>query len=158
MRTIIYTNGKNPDFINLCQQLDNNLNEVFGVEKQEVYNQYNLLHDIHDVWIVYESGIPVGCAAFKQYEDNIVEIKRVFVKPEHRGKGISKVLMESLEKEAAKKGYKTLILETGKRLETAINLYQNRGYTVIENYGQYRGLTESVCMQKNLSEDKKVYV
>ncbi|MDD2437519.1 MAG: hypothetical protein PHG27_12500 [Massilibacteroides sp.] len=66
---IIYTNGENPDFVNLCELLDKNLNEINGKERQEIYAQYNLLHDIHDVWIAYENNNPVGCASFKQYEN-----------------------------------------------------------------------------------------
>lgn len=152
MITITYTNGKNQDFINLCEQLDINLNEINGTEKQEIYSQYNLLHDIDDVWITYMNDTPVGCAAFKQYEKNIAEVKRVFVKPEHRGNGLSKILMSALEQKAKEKGYNILILETGKLLKTAINLYQNNGYNIIENYGQYKNLPNSICMQKKLND------
>lgn len=150
MTTIIYSNGNNPDFVDLCKQLDNYFNEVNGVEKQEGYNQYNTLSDIADVWIAYEDNAPVGCAAFKQYEDKVAEVKRVFVKPEYRGKGISKELMKAVEGKALEKEYKSLILETGKNFKAAIGLYQSMGYTVIENFGQYKNMPNSVCMQKLL--------
>jgi len=148
MTTIIYSNGDNPDFVDLCKQLDNYFNKVNGVEKQEGYNQYNTLSDIADVWIAYEDNVPVGCAAFKQYEDKVAEVKRVFVKPEYRGKGISKELMNALESKALEKEYKSLILETGKNFKAAIGLYQSMGYTVIENFGQYKDMPNSVCMEK----------
>lgn len=147
---IAYSNGKDSDFINLCQQLDNNLNGTVGTEKQANYNPYNLLDDIHDVWIAYKNNIPVGCAAFKQYENRIAEVKRVFVHPGYRGRGISKTLMKALERKAVEKGYNKLILETGKHLKEAIGLYQNIGYSIIENYGQYKDFPDSICMQKNL--------
>ncbi|GAB1359594.1 hypothetical protein MASR1M31_13800 [Porphyromonadaceae bacterium] len=82
---LIYTNGKNPDFISLCKQLDNNLNTIIGCDRQITYDNYNLLDNIHDVWIAYEENRPVGCASFKQYADRIAEVKRVFVLPEYRG-------------------------------------------------------------------------
>jgi len=150
MITISYTDGKNMDFIALCKQLDTNLNQIIGAGRQEIYDQYNLLHDIKDVWIAYENNTSVGCAAFKHYDANTVEVKRVFVRPEHRKKGISRMLMACLEKRAQEMGYTLLILETGRSLKEAINLYQSSGFTVIENYGQYKDLPESVCMQKKL--------
>ncbi len=147
---LIYTNGKNPDFISLCKQLDNNLNTIIGCDRQTIYCEYNHLDDIHDVWIAYEETRPVGCASFKQYADQIAEVKRVFVLPEYRGRGISNALMDALELKAIEKGFASLILETGRPLTTAIQLYQNRGYHIIQNYGQYECMGESVCMQKDL--------
>jgi GNAT superfamily N-acetyltransferase len=147
---IIYTNSGNPDFIMLCQRLDDNLNGVIGAEKQADYNQYNLLHDIHDVWIAYEDNTPVGCAAFKQYENNVAEVKRVFVMPKYRGRSTARAMMKALEEKALEKKYEKLILETGKHLKEAISLYQKFGYTIIENYGQYKDFPDSICMQKEL--------
>lgn len=153
MQTIIYTNGEHPDFVFLCRQLDDNLNQICGKEKQEeYYNQYNTLKNIHDVWIAYEDNIPVGCAAFKQYEKKVAEVKRVYVRPQYRGKGISKELMKALEEKALENGFNTLILETGKLLHAAIHLYLKTGYSIIENYGQYKDIPESICLQKNLNQ------
>jgi len=152
MTTIAYSNGASLDFINLCNELDDYFNAMNGKEKQNGYNQYNTLNDIVDIWVAYEGNTPVGCAAFKLYEDKTAEVKRVFVKPVYRGKGIAKALMRALEEKAWEKGYKFLLLETGKRFKEAVGLYQSMGYVVIENYGQYKGLPESVCMMKNLSE------
>lgn len=134
----------------LRKQLDNNLNTIIGCDRQATYSKYNLLDDIHDVWIAYDESQPVGCASFKHYADHIAEVKRVFVLPEYRGRGISNALMDALELNAIEKGYTSLILETGRPLSTAIHLYQRRGYHIIKNYGQYECLGESVCMQKNL--------
>lgn len=59
--------------------------------------------------------------------------------------------MKAAEVKAAEKGYNNLILETGRILNEAVNLYQNIGYTIIENYGQYKDLPESVCMRKKIA-------
>lgn len=148
---INYTNGEDQDFCMLCCLLDDSLNEAVGGEAQRSeYDQYNKRDHIHDVFVIYDNELPIGCAAFKNYEDGIAEVKRVFVRKEYRGQGLSKLLMEQVEKSAKEQGYKTLILETGKPLTQAIGLYTSIGYHVIDNYGQYKNMPLSVCMSKNI--------
>lgn len=150
---IVYTDGCNQDFIQLCRLLDDYLNEMAGGEKnRSQYIQYNTLEDIHDVVLLYAGNQPAGCASFKWYEHGIAEVKRVFVKKEYRGKGLAKELMSQLERRAAEKGFLKLILETGASLTEATRLYHKIGYGIIENYGQYKNMKESICMQKVLSE------
>lgn len=147
----IYADGCNQDFIKLCCSLDEYLNGIVGGEERRVqYIPYNTLEDIHNVVLVYDDNIPVGCASFKFYKSAIAEVKRVFVKKEYRGRGISKQLMSLLEKRAIEKGFCKLILESGEPLVEAMELYHQIGYRIIENYGQYKGLKESICMQKKL--------
>lgn len=146
-----YTDGDNADFIELCHSLDNFLNElVGGEENRSVYIPYNQLDDIHDVVIAYDEDTPVGCASFKKYDDKCAEVKRVFIKPEYRGRGISKQLMEFLENSARKHGYRRLILESGAPLTAAMALYKEIGYKIIPNYGQYQDMSDSICMGKEL--------
>lgn len=146
-----YTDGYSKDFIELCHGLDDFLNElVGGEENRSEYIQYNKLDDIHDVVIAYDNDIPAGCASFKKYDDDHAEVKRVFVKKEYRGQGISNDLMKMLEERAREKGFKYLILESGEPLVAAMALYRKIGYKVIPNYGQYINMKESVCMEKKL--------
>lgn len=145
----INTDGRNPDFIELCRLLDDYLNELAGGEEnRSQYIQYNTLKDIHDVVIAYDNDVPAGCAGFKRYNADTAEVKRVFIKNEYRGKGIAKQLINSLEKRAKEKGYGKLVLETGKQLTEANGLYGKIGFTPIPNYGQYKDMPESVCMEK----------
>lgn len=76
-------------------------------------------------------NVPVGSASFKKYDEECAEVKRVFIKQEYRGRGISKKLMELLEDAARKKGYRYLILESGEPLVVAMALYRKIGYEVI---------------------------
>jgi len=146
---IVYTDGKNKDFIELCRLLDENLDEIAGGRKQrEQYVQYNTLEDINDVVLIYEDGIAVGCASFKYYDEGTAEVKRVFVRKEYRGRGISKQLMNFIEERAKGKGFSKLILETGALLVEAMGLYNKMGYKVIENYGPYKCMKDSICMEK----------
>ena len=146
-----FTNGKNGDFIALCKLLDDNLNEAVGGEKQrDVYNQYNTLEKIHDVVLAYDDGIAVGCAAFKFYEEGIAEVKRVFVKKEYRNQGIARQLMHYIEKNAKEQGFTKLILESGSTLKAAHSLYFSLSFQMIPNYGQYKDLPDSICMEKDI--------
>lgn len=148
---IEYTDGRDRNFIELCHELDDFLNEIVGGEENRTkYLQYNKLDDIHDVVVAYENDVPVGSASFKKYDDECAEIKRVFVKKEYRGRGISNILMKMLEERAREKGFKYFILESGEPLVSAMALYRKSGYKVIPNYGQYVDMEESVCMKKKL--------
>lgn len=147
----VYTDGKNDDFVMLCHGLDDFLNKAVGGEKQrKQYTQYNKLDDIHDAVLLYDDILPIACAGFKRYDDNTAEVKRVFIREEYRGKGISKQLMSELEEKAREKGYANLILETGRLLTAAMGLYEKMGYKVIKNYGQYKNMLDSICMKKEI--------
>lgn len=147
----IYTDGTNSDFIELCHSLDNYLNELVGGEENRAeYIPYNQLDDIHNVIIAYDDTIPVGSASFKKYDDECAEVKRVFVKQEYRGKGISNKLMELLENTAREQGIRYFVLESGEPLVAAMALYKKIGYKIIPNYGQYKDMPDSICMKKEL--------
>lgn len=134
----------------LCHELDDFLNELVGGEENRAeYILYNQLDDIHNVVVTYDD-IPVGSASFKKYDDECAEVKRVFVKEEYRNKGIANELMELLENAAREQGYRYLILESGAPLVAAMALYRKIGYKVIQNYGQYRDMPDSICMKKKL--------
>ena len=149
--TFEHTDGRNQDFIALCHELDAYLNDVVGGEENRAqYIPYNSLDDIHDVFVAYDGDKAVGCTAFKRYDDKSAEVKRVFIREEYRGRGISKKLMELLEQSAKEKGYGCLILESGEILAEAMALYRKIGYKVIPNYGQYKCMPDSVCMRKEL--------
>lgn len=148
---IIHTNGKNSDFILLCNLLDASLDELVGNQfERKKYHQFNQLNAINNAVILYLDDNPVASGGFKHYEDGIAEIKRVFVKKEFRGRGLSKIVMEELIKKAKSTGYKKLYLETGAPLRASINLYKSFGFKKIKNYGPYELLKESICMEKSL--------
>ena len=93
----------------------------------------------------------VGCGCFKRFDAGTAEIKRMFVRPENRGSGAATLLLEELEKWAAEAGYSRAILETGVKNPEAIRFYTKSGYARIENYGQYVGMENSICMGKSLA-------
>lgn len=149
MITIKRTTSDNEDFKKLTKLFDDYLVDIDGDEK-DFFAQYNQIYLDH-VLVCYENGLAIGCGAFKEYEPKVAEIKRMFVLPEQRGKGVAVTILTELEDWAKASGYDSCILETAKKLESAIALYIKSGYKVIDNYGQYIGVESSVCMKKNLN-------
>ena len=148
--TIKRTNSGDADFQLLILHLDHELwNELN--EDQYTYDQYNKVSDLNTVIVIYENGRPVAIGCFKKYNDDTVEIKRMFVEKEYRGKGFSKLVLKELENWAIESGFHNAILETSVHFKAARSLYMNAGYTITENYDQYKGLAESVCMKKELN-------
>ena len=84
------------DFRLLISKLDNELNDVHDNQRQ-VYDQYNRVDLIQTVVVAYIENLPVACGCFKPFDRNTVEIKRMFVLPDFRGKGISKIILNELE-------------------------------------------------------------
>ncbi|XER14199.1 hypothetical protein SATMO3_44810 [Sporomusa aerivorans] len=150
----IITNGSHKDFIKLVQCLDTELHSRYGQLQQE-YDKHNTLENIQDVVLLYQDGIPVACGAFKKYDSNTVELKRIFVQPRHRGQGLAKQLIQYLEALAAEQNYTWAVLETGIKQPEAIHLYSSRGYEIINNYGPYSENENSVCMKKALSQQRR---
>ena len=145
----VRTSADHPDFMYLVSLLDHEL-WVELQEDQATYDQYNKVPDIKTAIIIYDEEKPVAIGCFKQHTDSTVEIKRMYVDKNYRGKGISKMVLNELEKWAVEQGFQYAILETSIHFEVAKNLYKNAGYFVIANYDQYKGLEESVCMKKQI--------
>ena len=74
----------------------------------------------------------------------------MYVTKAHRGKGIAKIILNELEKEAIKQGFKKTRLETGDKLKAAVSLYEKSAYRRIPNYDQYKGMKTSLCFEKSL--------
>ncbi|WP_273567940.1 GNAT family N-acetyltransferase [Maribacter halichondriae] len=150
MIKILRTSSDNEHFQNLVAQLDTDLAHRDG-EDHSFYNQFNSIARIKYALVIYKHDLPVGCGAIKELEPDSMEVKRMYVSPEHRGKGLATQLLTGLETWAKELSYKKCVLETGKRQPEAIALYKKNGYKVIPNYGQYIGIENSVCFEKVLS-------
>ncbi len=143
------TNSDNQDFIELVEILDADL-KIRDGEDHSFYSQFNKIDHIKYVVIAYESGKPIGCGAIKEYAHNVMEIKRMFVSPICRGKGIASKVLVELEKWTGELSFGKCILETGVKQPEAIGLYYKSGYHLIPNYGQYAGVDTSVCFEKKI--------
>jgi putative acetyltransferase len=97
-----------------------------------------------------ETGDPVGCGGLRPIEPGLVEIKRMYVRPAHRGNGHGKLILAALEDEARALGAERVALETGVSQPESIGLYQQAGYREIPCFGAYAGEPLSRCFERLL--------
>lgn len=150
MYKIKRTDSDDSDFQKLVVELDKDL-AIRDGEDHAFFAQFNKIAAIKNVVVAYEDDDAVGCGAIKEYEENVMEVKRMFVPLEKRGKGIASIVLGELENWAKELGYQKCILETGKKQPEAIRLYQKNNYTPIKNYDQYANVESSVCFEKLLT-------
>ena len=147
------TNGNDKDFIENCRLLDMDLDRRVGKKiKRDKYKKYNQLDEIQEAIVVYEDNKAVGGGAIRRYDDENIELKRVFVHTEYQGRGIGSKLVSLLIEWAMELGYQRMILETGELLAESCAVYKKLGFEVIPNYGPYVDMPESLCMAKDIRQ------
>lgn len=149
MPEIIRTTSDNPDFQNLTSELDDELCRIYNTNKED-YEEYNRITGLPTAVLAYENGVAIACGCFKLFDAQRIELKRMFVVPKFRGKGIASVMVAELEKWGKELGYGTIILETGKGQPEAIALYRKLGYTDILHFGEFPEESRSVCLGKEI--------
>lgn len=150
MLSIARTTEDNQDFLDLVRLLDVELAQRDG-EDHSFYAQFNKPVGLVGVVLILDDGKAVGCGAFKEYSTDVAEVKRMYVKPEARGKRIAALILAEIEGWASSIGFQECILETGFKQPEAIALYKREGYETIPNYGQYAGVENSICMRKEFA-------
>lgn len=112
--------------------------------------------------IGYVDGEPAACGGWRAREgdepglvDGDAELKRMYVRPAHRGRGYARVLLAHLEDAARAAGRRRVCLETGTRQPEAIALYRSEGYEPAEKFGTYRCEPGSRCFAKDLSAGRR---
>ena len=146
---ILRTTSKNLDFQKLVKQLDAYLAIMDG-DEHSFYNQYNKIDLLKNCIVIFEDETAGACGSIKAFDEQSMEIKRMFTLPEMRGKGIASKILNQLENWTKELGFSKTILETGIKQTEAIALYEKCGYKIIPNYGQYSGIENSVCYEKSL--------
>lgn len=146
---LVRTDSRNQDFINLVKLLDSEL-AIRDGDEHSFYDQFNSITQIKFTIVAYEGNKPVGCGAIKEFSKEAMEIKRMFILLDFRAKGLATLILKELEQWALELGYIKCILETGKKQPEAISLYKKNAYYQISNYGQYAGVDNSLCFEKNL--------
>lgn len=154
MIKIVRTDSDNPDFRQLVVLLDRELKDRDG-EDHSFFAQFNKIDKIKHALVAYLNDVPCACGAIKEYDNDTMEIKRMYVLQEERGKGIAGMILQELENWTNELNFKKCILETGKRQPEAIRLYSKSGYQVIPNYGQYENVSNSICFEKIINQKQK---
>ena len=97
-----------------------------------------------------DEGEAIGCGGLRAIDGSHGEIKRMFVRPENRGTGVSTAVLATIEDHARGLGWHRLVLETGDRQPDAMRFYAREGYTPIPAFGHYVGVAASRCYEKSL--------
>jgi GNAT superfamily N-acetyltransferase len=103
------------------------------------------------VWLVARaSGDVLGCGGICHFAEGEAELKRMYVVPSARGRGVGRLVLGELERGATALGYGRIRLETGVHQPEAIGLYTSAGYETIACWGPYANDARSVCLAKEL--------
>ena len=137
-----------PEAIGLMRELSGTLLQITGRNGESGFHAEDMDHPRAAFAVAYMDERPVGCGAIREFEGDTAELKRMYAR--EKGRGVGKHLLEFLEGEVARLGYKKIILETGTVNEKAIRFYRSNGYSVCENFGKYFGRTDSICFEKTL--------
>lgn len=134
----------------LISELDSDLRERYG---DAVIHGIDL-RKADDSGVIFVIGTygkhAVCCGALRPFNENQIELKRMYVRKPFREKGFSKKLYYYLEKQAMSKGFRQIILETGEKQHEAVELYKRLGFTPIEKFGEYVNDCNSLCFAKTI--------
>jgi GNAT superfamily N-acetyltransferase len=105
------------------------------------------------IFLVAEvDGVPVGCGAWRVLSPGVAEIKRVYVEPGFRRRGLAQVVVAALEDGAVRAGHGSVVLNTGREQPEAMALYANLGYSPVTGYGIYACAPGAVFLGKDLPQ------
>ena len=134
----------------LTAELEGRYDGSAEVDVTRMPELHNVTGDDTQFVIAWLDGEAVGCGAIRPIDAQATEVKRMYIRPFARGKGISRKILAKLESLAATGGFSHTRLETGLNQPEAIKLYETSGYTRIPCYGVYAQNPESVCYEKTL--------
>ena len=143
------SDSEDRNFRQLAGELDLDL-KIRDGEDHQFYAQLNKIDKLANVVVVYEGETAIGCGAIRKFDDHSMEVKRMYVTPGNRQRGIASMVLKELENWCVELGYKKCILETGRNQPEAIALYTKNGYLRIPNFGAYKDVPNSVCFEKEL--------
>jgi GNAT superfamily N-acetyltransferase len=96
----------------------------------------------------YLNGVPIACGGWRAHRDGTAELKRMYVAPPGRGRGLARAVLGELERTARQAGHRQIILETGLRQPEAVALYHSEGYRAVPGFGVYRDAQDSIHLGK----------
>ncbi|MCX7783273.1 MAG: GNAT family N-acetyltransferase [Meiothermus sp.] len=134
----------------LIAELDAVLNPHYPPESRHGYSVEKLIQQGVAFFVAYLDEQAVGCGGVQIFGDEYAELKRMYVRPGSRGRGVGKQLLAYLQTYAAERGIRVLRLETGVAQTEAIGLYQGFGFQRISPFGPYFEDPLSICMEKRL--------
>lgn len=104
---------------------------------QVYYTRYSEKEMIEKVWAAFAGEHPIGCIAYRKKAEGTGEVKRLYIREEYRGRGISRQLLKTLEDHAREQGCRSLFFDTRITLEPAVSLYRSYGFDIVFQQGLY---------------------
>jgi len=148
--TITEERPDRPDVAPLVEELEAHLASLYPAESRHGFSVQKLIDQGVVFYVIRVDGEPAGCGGVKLFGTEFGELKRMYVRPPFRGRGFGKLLIDTLTAHAARRGIKTMRLETGIYQEDAIRLYEREGFRRIEPFANYNYDPVSLCFEKNL--------
>jgi putative acetyltransferase len=101
--------------------------------------------------VAWLDSAPAGCGAVRLISPGVAELKRMYVVPAVRGRGVSRAILSELETRAGALGATRVVLETGDKADAALSLYESTGYLRIPCFGAYAASPTSICFEKRIA-------
>jgi putative acetyltransferase len=120
----------------LIEELEAELSEPFTAEQRHGLSVAQVFQAGVVFFVARLDGVAVGCGGIA-LEDGFAEVKRMYVRPQARGRNVARTLLARLEEEARAQGIGRLVLETGDVLHAAIRFYERAGFTLCDAFGVY---------------------
>ena len=139
-----------PDATALITELDAHLVPLYPRESHHGFSVEKLISDSVAFFVIRAEGAPAGCGGIKLFGTEYGEIKRMYVRPQFRGLGLAKLMLDHLADYARSHGVSVLRLETGIHQHPAIRLYEQAGFRRIPPFGNYTNDPVSLCYEKRV--------
>jgi putative acetyltransferase len=147
---IVEERADTTDAIQLISELDAVLQPNYPPESRHGFSVEKLLSQGVAFFVVRVDGVPAACGGVKLYGSEYGEVKRMYVRPQFRGLGLGRLMLDHLAAYAHQQGIDVLRLETGIYQKEAINLYERYGFQRIPPFGEYFEDPVSLCYEKRL--------
>ncbi|MBZ0299763.1 MAG: GNAT family N-acetyltransferase [Anaerolineae bacterium] len=139
------------DAMQLIEELENHLAPLYPTESRHGFSVDKLLREGVAFFVTRQDGIPAGCGGVKLFGRDYGEVKRMYVRPQFRGFGLGKLMLNHLCEYCGQQGVHVVRLETGIYQLEAIQLYERAGFQRIPPFGNYREDPLSICYEKRLT-------
>ncbi len=140
-----------PDAASLIEELEAHLGALYPSESRHGFSIERLISEHVAFFVLREDGAAAGCGGVKLFDTEFGEIKRMYVRPQYRGKGFAKRILTHLSDYALVQGVTLLRLETGIHQHEAIRLYEQMGFYRIGPFKGYQPDPNSLFFEKSLT-------
>ncbi len=151
MVQIAIEDPRQPEVVALIDALDDFARSLYPPESNHLLDIAALAKPDVVFFVARQDGRAIGCGAFRMLDPTHGEIKRMYVPHEARGRGLGRVILDTIEAEAKRRGVRHLSLETGIHNHDALNLYRRGGYKDCAPFADYRHDPLSLFMTKEIA-------